>query len=74
MKRLGILTIAVSAGCAVLGTIVQELMAGFDGAAVLMENTYDCESAVFIGIVFIIMSIFCKYGAEVMKDRKMIQL
>lgn len=74
LKRLGILTIAVSAGCAVLGTIVQELMAGFAGAAVLMENTYDCESAVFIGIVFIIMSIFCKYGAEVMKDRKMIQL
>lgn len=74
LKRLGILTILVSAGSAVLGNIIQELVAGFAGAAVLMENTYDCESAVFIGIMFIIMSIFCKYGAEVIEDRKMIQL
>lgn len=73
LKRLGILTIAVSAGCAVLGTIVQELVVGFAGGEVLMENTYDCESAVFIGIMFIIMSIFCRYGAEVIEDIKRIQ-
>lgn len=73
LKRLGILTIAVSAGSAVLGTIVQELVAGFAGAAVLMKNTYDCESAIFIGIMFIVMSIFCKYGAEIIEDRKIIQ-
>lgn len=73
LKRLGILTIAVSVGSTVLGIIVQELVAGFAGATVLMENTYDCESAVFIGIMFIVMSIFCKYGAEIIEDRKMIQ-
>ena len=56
-----------------MGTIVQELVAGFAGVAVLMENTYDCESAVFIGIMFIVMSIFCKYDAEIIEDRKLIQ-
>lgn len=72
LKRLGILTIAVSAGCAVLRTIVQELVAGFTGA-VLMENTYDCESSVVIGIMFIVMSIYCKYGAEVIEDGEVIR-
>ena len=73
LERLGFLTITVSAGSAVLGTIVQGLVADFAGAEVLMENTYDCESAVFIGITFIVMSIVCKYGAEIIEDRKMIQ-
>lgn len=73
LKRLGILTIAVSAGSTLLGTIVQELVAGFVGVPVLMENTYECESAVFIGIIFIVMSIFCKYGAEIIEDKKISQ-
>lgn len=71
LKRLGILSVAVSVGGAILGTILQELVVGFTSAT-MIETTYECKSAVFIGIMFIVMSIFCRYGAEVREDRMLI--
>lgn len=49
--------------CAVLGTIVQELVAGFTGV-MLMENVYDCESTVAIGNMFVVISNFCWCGSN----------
>lgn len=66
LKRLGILTIAISCGCAILADIVQAVAAGFmnvcaDGAT---DVFFDIDGAAALGIMFIIMSLLCRHGAE----------
>lgn len=67
LKRLGILTIAISCGCAILADIVQAVAAGFmnvcaDGAA---DIFFDNDGAIALGIMFIVMSLLCRHGAEI---------
>lgn len=62
LKRLGIITIAVSLGCSALAEAVQELAAGSTGTVNFEGGT----SAAF-GIMFIVGSVLCRYGAEACK-------
>lgn len=64
LKKLGILMIAVSAGCTLFAMIIQEIMCGFTGA-VSMADAFECEGEVALGIMFIVTSLLCKYGMEV---------
>ena len=66
LLRLGILTAAIPTGCAVLGDIVQGVVSGFlrvtaDGA---MDVYTDCDSAIVLGMAFILGSLLCRLGAE----------
>ena len=62
MLRLGILILAVPTGCAVAGSIVEGLVAGFmevEKAAVIGN-----EASIVLGVMFILAALLCRYGAE----------
>lgn len=63
LLRLGILTISVPLGTLILAQIVSAVIAAF----LQCGETFKLEGgdSVTLGIMFIIMSLLCKYGAEV---------
>lgn len=71
LRRLGIMAIAVPTGCVVLAEIVQGIMRGFmnvtaDGGA---DLSFDNEASIIVGVMFIVGSFLCGYGAEVLEDK-----
>ena len=69
LLRLGILTIAVPTGCAVAGSIVEGIITGFMKVekAAAMDMYFDNEASIVLGIMFILGSLLCRCGAELMK-------
>ena len=70
LLRLGILTAAIPTGCAVLGNIAEGIAAGFmdvEEAAALGLN-FDAEPSIVLGIMFILGSLLCRYGAELKEE------
>ena len=66
LLRLGILTLAIPTGSTIIGRIAEEIAAGLmkvEKAAVMNMN-FDNESSIVLGIMFIIGSLMCRYGAE----------
>jgi len=70
LMRLGIIAIAVSLGCSVIGSIVYEFVAIGSETANDLSNNFllSSDSDIAFGIMFIIMSLFCRYGAEVREN------
>ena len=70
LKRLGILTLAVPTGSAVLGSIAEGIAAGFMKVEKLeaMDIYFDNEASIVLGIMFILGSLICRYGAELKND------
>mgnify|MGYP004667893927 CR=1 FL=1 len=71
IKRLGILTLTIPVGCAVTGSIIEEIIAGFlkiEKAAAL-DMYFDNEPNIVLGVMFIITSLLCSYGAELIEDK-----
>ena len=71
LRRLGILTMVIPTGCAVLAEIVQGIMTGFmnvmaDGWA---DLNFDNEASVIVGVMFIVGSFLCGYGAELLEGK-----
>lgn len=66
MLRLGILILAVPTGCAVLGSIVEGLVAGFMEVekAAVMDMRFGNEASIVLGVMFILAALLCRYGAE----------
>lgn len=67
MLRLGIITIAVPTGTAVIGRVVEGVVAGFMNVekAEALEMYFDNEKSIVLGIMFIAVSLLCRYGAEI---------
>ena len=67
---LGILTLAIPTGCAVDGSIVEGIIAGFMQVekAEAMDIYFDNAASIALGIMFILGSLLCRYGAE-LKER-----
>lgn len=67
MLRLGIITIAVPTGTAVIGRVVEGVVAGFMNVekAEVFEVYFDNETSIVLGIMFIAVSLLCRYGAEI---------
>ena len=67
---LGILTLAIPTGCAVAGSIVEGIIAGFMQVekAEAMDIYFDNAASIALGIMFILGSLLCRYGAE-LKER-----
>ena len=64
--RLGILALAIPTGCAVAGSIVEGIAAGFmkvPGAAA-MDICFDNEASMVFGLMLIFVSLLCHYGFE----------
>lgn len=70
LMRLGILTLAIPTGCAVAGSIVEGIIAGFMKAekATAMDMYFDNEASIVLGIMFILGSLLCRCGAELMES------
>lgn len=68
LLRLGILTLAIPTGCAVAGSIIEGILAGFMKAekAAAMDLHFDNEASIVLGMMFILGSLLCRYGAELM--------
>lgn len=67
LTRLGIFTLAIPTGCAVAGSIIEGIAAGFmnvPGAAA-MDSCFDNESSMVFGLMLLFVSLLCRYGAEV---------
>ena len=62
MLRLGILTICIPLGCLILAEIVSGILAGFLNCDDLLK--IENGGSVTLGVMFIVMSLLCKYGAE----------
>ena len=71
LLRLGILTLAIPTGCAVAGSIVEGIIAGFMKVeqAAAMDVYFDNESSIVLGIMFILGSLLCQYGAELREEK-----
>ena len=69
LRRLGILTLAVPTGCAVIGSIVEGIIVGFMKVekAAAIDMYFDNEASIVLGIMFIIGSLLCRYGAKLRK-------
>ena len=66
LLRLGILTTAIPTGRAVVGSIVEGIVAGLMNVekATAMDMYFDNEASIVLGIMFILGSLLCRYGAE----------
>lgn len=62
LLRLGIITISVPLGTLILAQIASAVIAGF----LECGNVFDLEGgdSIALGVMFILMSFLCKYGAE----------
>lgn len=66
LLRLGILTIAIPVGCAALGGIAEGAVAGFMNVeqAAVTDLYLDNEANIALGVMFMVLSQLCRYGAE----------
>ena len=73
LRRLGILMIPT--GCAVLAEIVQGIMIGFMNvmADKWSDLNFDNKASIIVGIMFIVGSFICGYGAEVLESKNKAQ-
>ena len=62
LLRLGILTVSIPLGSLILAQIVSGIIAGFMNCDDLFK--LDNGGSVALGIMIIVMSVFCRYGAE----------
>lgn len=66
LLRLGILTLAVPAGCVLAGSIVRGIVAGFMKAeeTAAMDSLFHCDASIALGVLFLLGSLLCRCGAE----------
>ena len=68
MQRLGILTICLPIGTQIVAEIVYAVMEQtMQGVAPLR---LDSAGSVALGVMFIVMSLICRYGADMYEERK----
>ena len=64
LTRLGILTLAVPTGCAVLAAIVSGIAASFLRASAAMDVDFDNGASIALGVMFLAAALLCRLGAE----------
>ena len=76
LRRLGIMTMVIPTGCVVLAEIVQGIIIRFMNMTtdVWMDLNFDNEVSVIVGVMFIIGSFLCGYGAEMFGEKNMTQV
>ena len=71
LRRLGIVAIAIPTGCVVLAEIVHGIMTGFMNAVAdgWSDVSFGNEASVIMGVMFIVCSFLCGYGAELLEEK-----
>ena len=72
MQRLGILTIAIPIGCAVVSTIAEGIIAGFMNVknAAFTDMYFNNGASIALGVMFIFIALICRYGAELVERKE----
>ena len=75
LRRLGILMMVIPMVCAVFAEIVQGIMTGFMNVAAdgWSDLNFDNEASIIMGVMFVVGSFICGYGAEVSEGRNKAQ-
>ena len=60
----------IPAGCAVLGSVAEGLIAGFMQVetASAMDVLFDNDAGIVLGVMFILGALLCRYGAELREN------
>lgn len=66
LRRLGILSLVLPAGCAAAACMVEGIVAGFSGGAqeIAGDLWQDGGVGIALGVMFLALSLLCRYGAE----------
>lgn len=64
MKRLGIFTICIPIGSAIVSEILSGIVLGIMDLERTVDITYTADGAVALGVMFIIGALLCRHGAE----------
>ena len=64
LTRLGILTLAVPTGCAVLAAVVSGIAASFLRASEAMDAHFGGGASIALGVMFLVAALLCRLGAE----------
>ncbi len=67
LLRLGIITVTVPVGCEIAGSIAMGIIAGFMRIAEADMHS-DSSASIALGVMFIIISLLCRYGAELREN------
>lgn len=67
LMRLGILTVCIPIGAQIIAGIVGSIMVTLFNDAV--KNSFELSGSVGLGVMFIVMSLLCRYGAEITGHR-----
>lgn len=67
LRRLGILTVSISAGASILCAIIHKLFSRYL-ADVAPFDLAD-SGMILLGVMLIVLSVFCRYGAELAEGR-----
>lgn len=75
LMRLGILTICIPLGSAIIADIVQAVIAGLMDANTdfATDVCFNNEGMAALGVMFIVMSLLCRYGAELTQGKTEIE-
>ena len=68
MFRLGVLTVCIPFGSLLLAVITHGVLAQY--LPDVAELKLDCDGSFSLGVMFILTSLICKYGAEICAQRK----
>ncbi len=71
MLRLGVITLIIPPACTIAGSIAEEITAGLMNIekAAAMDIYFDNEPGFVLGIMLILISLLCHYGAELRESR-----
>lgn len=70
LLRLGILTLVIPTGCAVAGSVIEEIVMGLMRVEKIaaMDVYFDNESSIVLGVMFLFISLLCRCGAELTRS------
>ena len=66
LRRLGILSLVLPAGCAAAACMVEGIVAGFSGGGqeITGDLWQDGGAGIALGVMFLALSLLCRHGAE----------
>lgn len=68
MFRLGVLTVCIPFGALLLASITHGVLAQY--LTDVADMKLDCDGSFSLGVMFILSSLICKYGAEICAQKK----